>query len=69
MHYQERSFCMKKVLSLLMLFAFGAILSVSAADSSLGTYLNKLNQKEQEINKKIEAQQKASAAKRAEIEK
>ena len=61
---------MKKILSLLTVVSISAMLSVSAAEAtSVGTFFNKLNQKEQEINNKIDAQQKASAAKRAEIEK
>ena len=60
---------MKKVLSLLTIVAFSTTLAVSAAETTASSFLNKLSQKEQEINKKIDAQQKASAAKRAELEK
>ena len=60
---------MKKLLSLLAIVAFSATLAVSAEETSLGSFLNKLNQKEQELTNKIEAQQKAREAKRAELEK
>ena len=60
---------MKKVLSFLAILTFTTSLAVSAAEPTFSSFVNKLNQKEQEINQKIDAQQKASAAKRAEIEK
>ena len=65
---------MKKTLVLLSIVAFASVSSVFAAEpQSLSSYLNKhvskVAQKENEINAKIEAQRKADAAKRAEIEK
>ena len=45
---------MKKVLSLLTIVAFSATLAASAAETKASSFLNKLSQKEQEINRKIE---------------
>ena len=64
---------MKKVLSLLAVFALSASLMATAAESRLQNYVNSkmapLVQKEQEVNAKIEAQQKADAQRKAEMEK
>ena len=60
---------MKKVFALFTVIMIATTLSTFAADTTLGAFVNKLNQKEQEINNKIVAQQQASAAKRAELEK
>lgn len=60
---------MKKLLSLIAVLAFVTILSASAAESTVGSFFNKLNQAEQELTSKIEANQKARNAKLAEIEK
>lgn len=64
---------MKKVLSLLAVFALSASLMATAAESRLQNYVNSkmapLVQKEQEMNAKIEAQQKADAQRKAEMEK
>ena len=64
---------MKKVLTLLTVLALTATITANAAESRLQNYVNKkispLTQKEQQINSKIEAQKKADAAKRAELEK
>ena len=65
---------MKKTLVLLSIVAFVSVSSVYAAEpQSLSSYLNKqvskVAEKEKEVNAKIEAQRKADAAKRAEIEK
>ena len=60
---------MKKVFALFTMFMFVTTLSTFAAETTLGSFVNKLNQKEQEINNKLVIQQQASAAKRAEFEK
>ena len=64
---------MKKILSVFALLAFTSILAVSAAESRLQNYVNQkmspLVQKEQEFNSKVEAQKKADAARKAEMEK
>ena len=60
---------MKKTLALLAVLAFVATLSVNAAETAVGSFFEKLNQKEQEITSKIEANQKAREAKLAEFEK
>lgn len=64
---------MKKFLSLLTIVAFSSVIAVNAAESQLQNFVNKkiapLTQKEQELNSKIEAQKKADAAKKAEMEK
>ena len=64
---------MKKILSVIILLAFTSLLAVSAAESRLQNYVNQkmlpLVQKEQELNSKVEAQKKADAARKAEMEK
>ena len=64
---------MKKFLTVLTVFAFASTLAVNAAESQLQNFVNKkiapLTQKEKELNSKIEAQQKADAQRRAEMEK
>ena len=64
---------MKKMLSLLAVLAISSSLIASAAESRLESFVNKklspLTQKEKELNSKIEAQQKADAQRRAEMEK
>jgi len=64
---------MKKILTILAVFAFTSSIVANAAESRIQNYVNSkiapLTQKEQEINAKIEAQKKADAAKRAEYEK
>ena len=61
---------MKKFLSVLAVVAFTTTLAVSAAEAnSVSSFFDKLNQKEQEINQKIDAHQKARAEQRAAIEK
>ena len=64
---------MKKILSILTVFALTSVLAATAAESRLQNFVNQkmspLVQKEQEFNSKVEAQKKADAAKRAEIEK
>lgn len=60
---------MKKILSILAVVAITTTLSASAAETKVGSFLDKLNQKEQELNQKIDASQKARAEQRAAAEK
>lgn len=64
---------MKKVLSLFAIIALTASLTATAAESRLEAFVNQkispLTQKEKELNSKIEAQKKADAARKAELEK
>jgi len=64
---------MKKILTILAVFAFTSSIVANAAESRIQNYVNSkiapLTQKEQEINAKIEAQKKADAARKAELEK
>ena len=64
---------MKKLLSLLAIIALSSSLIATAAESRLESFVNQklspLTQKEKELNAKIEAQQKADAQRRAEMEK
>lgn len=64
---------MKKLFTVIALLSFTSVLAVNAAESRLQNFVNQkmspLVQKEQEFNSKVEAQRKADAAKRAEIEK
>lgn len=64
---------MKKLLSLLAVIALSSSLIATAAESRLESFVNQklspLTQKEKELNAKIEAQQKADAQRRAEMEK
>ena len=64
---------MKKLLSVLAVIALSSSLVATAAESRLEAFVNQklspLTQKEKEINAKIEAQQKADAQRRAEMEK
>ena len=64
---------MKKLLTVLTLMAFTATLAATAAESRLENYVNKklspITQKEKDFNSKVEAQQKANEAKRAEAKK
>ena len=64
---------MKKFLSLLTLVALSSFMVVNAAESRLENYVNKklspITQKEKDFNAKVEAQQKANAAKQEEYKK
>ena len=64
---------MKKGLLFIMVLAISSTLVVSAAESQIQNFVNKkiapLTQKEQEFNAKMEAQRKASEARRLEQEK
>ena len=64
---------MKKLLSVLAVIALSSAIAANAAESRLESFVNQklspLTQKEKEINAKIEAQQKADAARKAELEK
>ncbi len=64
---------MKKALSLLAVIALSSSIIASAAESRLESFVNQklspLTQKEKEFNAKVEAQQKADAQRRAEMEK
>ena len=64
---------MKKMLSVLAVLAISSSLVATAAESRLESFVNKklspITQKEKELNAKIEAQQKADAQRRAEMEK
>lgn len=60
---------MKKILALFAVLAVTTTLSASAAETKVGSFLDKLNQKEQELNQRIDATQKARAEQRATAEK
>ena len=60
---------MKKALSLFAIFAVITTLSASAAETKVGSFLDKLNQKEQELNQRIDAAQKARSEQRVAAEK
>ena len=64
---------MKKIFSIIAVLAISSSLVATAAESRLESFVNKklspLTQKEKELNAKIEAQQKADAQRRAEMEK
>lgn len=61
---------MKKILSLLTVITISTTMVVSAAETTtFGSFLNKLEQKEQEINQKIDAHQKARAEQKTAYEK
>lgn len=64
---------MKKLLTVLTLMAFATTLTATAAESKLENFVNKklapVTQKEKDFNSKVEAQQKANAAKKAELQK
>ena len=64
---------MKKLLSVLAVIALSSTLVATAAESQLQNFVNSkispLVQKEQEFNSKVEAQKKADAQRRAEMEK
>ena len=64
---------MKKMLSVLAVLAISSSLVATAAESRLESFVTKklspITQKEKELNAKIEAQQKADAQRRAEMEK
>ena len=64
---------MKKLLSLLAVIALSSSLIATAAESRLESFVNQklspLTQKEKELNAKIEAQKKADAQRKAELEK
>ena len=64
---------MKKLLSLLAVIALSSSLIATAAESRLESFVNQklspLTQKEKEVNAKIEAQKKADAQRKAELEK
>ena len=60
---------MKKLFSLLAVVAIATSLSATAAETKVDAFFNKLNQKEQELNQKIDAHQKARAQQKAAIEK
>ena len=68
-----KEFYMKKGLLFIMVLAISSTLVVSAAESQIQNFVNKkiapLTQKEQEFNAKMEAQRKASEARRLEQEK
>ena len=52
---------MKKLLSLLAVIVISSTLTAAAAETKVDAFFNKLNQKEQELNQKIDAHQKARA--------
>ena len=64
---------MKKLVVLLAVVTVSAAIAADAAESKIGSYVNQklapITAKEQEINSKIEAQKKADAAKKVELEK
>ncbi len=64
---------MKKLLSLLAIIALSSSLLANAAESRLENFVNKklspITQKEKDFNAKVEAQQKANAAKQEEYKK